>query len=248
MFPVYIPSKGRADTCSTARLLIDSGIRPMLVVEPQDQERYRELFTNSDILVLPCNDNGLPLARNFILDHARSIDCDWFWMIDDDVTWFSEVQGNKCVKSEASQVLWMASDLIQRSSSVAQASLEYQQFAWSAGGRVTENSYCDVVVAINVKRTKAIRYRDSVALKEDRDFTLQVLASGWNTNRLTRFAFSCPKNGSNRGGLSPLYAINGREEQVGREMVRLWGSEVCRFNRKSDGRPDVKINWRFFKR
>ncbi len=227
---------------------MDSGVTPTLVVEPQDQERYRVRFPSSDVLVLQGNDQGLPFVRNFILDHARSIGCDWFWMIDDDVTWFSEVQGNKCVKAKSGQVLGMASDLIQRSSSVAQVALEYQQFAWSAGGRVTENGYCDVVVAINAKRTKTIRYRDSVALKEDRDFTLQVLASGWNTNRLTRFAFACPKNGSNRGGLSPLYAINGREEQASREMVKLWGSEVCQFNRKSDGRPDVKINWKFFKR
>ncbi len=221
MFPVYIPSKGRADTCSTARILIESGIHPTLVVEPQDKAQYIDRFPDVTIAVLPSNDNGLPFARNFILGQARSSRCQWFWMLDDDISAFSEVQGQKCVRSDAASILAKAESIINRSQSIAQASLEYQQFAWSANGRIVENGYCDVAVAIHTNRTKTINYRDAVSLKVDRDFTLQVLASGWRTARLTSFAFTCPKNGSNTGGLSPLYAIDGIEEQASREMVRL---------------------------
>jgi hypothetical protein len=153
--------------------------------------------------------------------------------------------GGKCHRATPADVIERAAERTAAMPDVAQVALEYQQFAWSAT-KDARNSYCDVAVAIHAKRTGRLRYRE-ITPKEDRDFTLQVLASGWGTARFSRLAFSCPKNGSNDGGLAPLYATGGYEEAASRRMVELWGDEVCTFHRKPDGRPDVKINWRFFR-
>ena len=71
------------------------------------------------------------------------------------------------------------------------------------------NGYCDVCVAIHAARAKRCTFRDACDLKLDRDFTLQVLAAGYETLRITQYSFACPKNGSNAGGLAPVYAIPG---------------------------------------
>jgi hypothetical protein len=86
-----------------------------------------------------------------------------------------------------------------------------------------------------------------VNLKLDRDFTLQVLSLGYDTLRTFKYAFSCPKNGSNAGGLQGVYQTDGEELRNSQRMCELWGAQVCKLNIKSDGRPDVKINWGYFK-
>lgn len=43
-FPVYVPSKGRADCATTPALLDQAGVRYRLVVEPQEAEAYRAAF------------------------------------------------------------------------------------------------------------------------------------------------------------------------------------------------------------
>lgn len=246
IFPTYIASKGRAMDCKTAKLL-EGSVPFTLVIEPQEVAAYSRAFPGCELLPLPGNDRGLPFARNFILDHARSRGLEWFWMLDDDLSRFYVARDGKCHRSSAGDVLRAASERTAELPDVAQVGLEYQQFAWSATSDLARNSYCDVAVAIHAERCKRLRFREDVTLKLDRDFTLQVLASGWGTARFSRLAFSCPKNGSNAGGLAPLYATGGYEEAASLRMVELWGDRVCRFHRKSDGRPDVSINWRFFR-
>jgi len=247
VFRTYIASKGRAGTCHTARLL--AGKVPfMLVVEPGEAEAYSENHPSGELVVLPRGGMGLPFARNFILEHARSGGGGWFWMLDDDITKFYVAGAGKCRPADAGQVLGLASARASGAEDVAQVSLEYQQFAWSATREMTRNSYCDVAVAIHAGRCGAARFRDEVTLKVDRDFTLQLLSSGWGTVRFNRLAFACPKNGTNPGGNSGFYETDSPEESSSRKMVELWGGEICRLHRKSDGRPDVKINWGFFRR
>ena len=130
---------------------------------------------------------------------------------------------------------------------MAQAGLEYQQFAWSARKPFTLNSYCDVAVAIHSQRTLGLQFRQDLQLKVDRDFTLQILTSGYRTLRTCHIAFAAPENGSNTGGLSDLYAINGAEANESQAMVQLWGDTLCETLVKPSGRHDVKVNWKFFK-
>jgi len=48
-YPIYIPSKGRP-TCVTAKVLEESGLNYLIVVEPQDYEQY-SIYHKHDKLI-----------------------------------------------------------------------------------------------------------------------------------------------------------------------------------------------------
>lgn len=225
-------------------MLSDDGIDFSIIVEPQDVASYSEWAGH--LLVLPLNDQGLVFSRNFTINYAREKRLDWFWMVDDDITSFYKSEAGKNISISPFDAFTRSEKLFKNRGDVAQSAMEYQQYSWSQKKPITLNSYCDVCVCINVERTRGIKYRKQVTLKEDRDFTLQCLSLGYKTLRTNYIAFSCPKNGSNQGGLYEDYK-SGLETESVREMCRLWGNTICSPVTKKDGRKDVKINWGYFK-
>jgi len=233
--PIFVPSKGRPNA-STIRLLKESSLQFTVVVEPQDAERYADAPT----AVLEENNKGIAYVRSWIKQNAGK---GWYWMLDDDITSFYKTANGKSIRVDAATALLGSQKYFMGDESVAQASLEYQQFAWSSKKPVKYNGYCDVAVCIHAGRTRFCGYREEVALKEDRDFTLQVLSCGYRTARVCAFSFAAPKNGSNAGGLQDEYAKVGNEASASLRMCQLWPG-ICSPLTKPDGRKDVKINWR----
>jgi glycosyltransferase involved in cell wall biosynthesis len=240
-FPIYIPSKGRPNS-STARLLKEHGIPYYLVIEPQDEQAYREKRTGV-LKILDENNKGIAYVRNAILK-MNSGD-NWFWMIDDDISRFMEVRNNRCYTQQPREVLEKAERIIISDTDVAIGALDYQQFAWAAKREYTDNSYAEVAVLMNPSRISH-QYDDYVALKEDRDFAMQVIKSGFKTRRVHGYAFSAPRNASNQGGLNEEYKA-GKEKIAVARMIEKWGNKTCNINKKKSGRTDVKINWRKIK-
>lgn len=239
--PIYIASRGRAATAKTPRLLAEDGLRFLVFVEPHESAAYREQFGDR-VHELPESNQGLCYVRNAILDHARARGVDWFWMLDDDIDGFWRQFGRRSVRSSAGEALAEAEILLCRDD-VATGALEYQQYVWSASRDVAFNGYCDVAVLIHAQRTRPVRFRPDADLKLDRDFTLLVVANGFGlAARSCRIGFSCPKNGTNQGGLAEAYASDGREARSSAAMARLWPG-LCEPKTKPDGRPDVKIHW-----
>ncbi len=247
LWPIFVPSKGRPQS-STLKLLREHGIEHNVVVEPQELENYKLNELGPPIsfyLALPENDRGIAYVRNMIKRTAGGAGMKWYWMLDDDITRFYLAIGGKNSASNPLTVLLEAQRIFSSLPLVGQGALEYQQFSWSAK-KDFAIGYCDVAVAINADRTLGIEYRQEMDLKEDRDFTLQILANGMLTVRASKCGFSAPKNGSNKGGLYEEYQKDGREEQASRRMEAAWPG-ICKYQPKKDGRPDVKINWSVFR-
>lgn len=248
--PLLVPSKNRPNSSTLQMLLALGDTFPewQLVLEPQDVAKYHDanpsLDLASHVLVLPDNDPGLPSVRQWILTHASERSYPWFWMLDDDITGVYERVGKKNVARPLPEVLAGAESIFLSLPQVAQAALEYQQYAWSTTKDYVLNSYCDVFVCIHTERAALSTFREEVLLKLDRDFTMQLIASGYKTCRVQRYSFACPTNGSNKGGLYDVYHKDGIEWQNSQRMEQLWGSSVCKAIVKPNGRPDCKINWR----
>lgn len=242
VFPILIPSKKRPKS-KLFQLLKDGGLDFFIFVEPQDYDNYSYL---KNIIILPENNKGLVFSRNYILKKSIELGSNWFWMLDDDVNKFYKTVNKRNITITPREAFELSENIILKSDNVAQAAMEYQQFSWSQAKSLNYNSYCDVVVCINVNKTKNIKYRENVTLKEDRDFTLQCLSRGYNTLRTTHVAFSCPKNGSNEGGLYDVYK-SGLERNSVDMMCKIWGKDICQPVLKKGGRYDVKINWKYFK-
>jgi glycosyltransferase involved in cell wall biosynthesis len=242
IWPIYIPSKGRPNP-ATAKTL--AAIPHTLIVEPQDMGAYARVNEiGSKLLSLQKDNQGIAYVRNFVLNLCRELNHKWFWMLDDDITGFNRSEGGRNHKTDPAIVLAEAQKIFQSLGQVGQGALEYQQFSWSAK-KEHAIGYCDVAVAINVERTKNLNYRPEMNLKEDRDFTLQVLASGMLTVRSSKLSFAAPKNGSNKGGLYDIYR-SGLEKTASQRMEDAWPN-ICKATIKKDGRPDVKINWAAFR-
>jgi len=247
MFPIFVASKGRSDTSQTLAVLKASNLSYLFFVEPQDYTKYCLVLGAQKVIMLNDNNQGLAFVRQFILDYAIANKLGWYWMLDDDITGFFKSVMSKNVRIPMADALERAEAYFKDSSQIAQASLEYQQYSWSAKKQFTINGYCDVCVAIHAQRAKLLKFRKETDLKVDRDFTLQVIARGFQTIRTCKIAFAAPKNGSNKGGLQDIYKQDGRELACSKVMSDIWGDKICKLVTKDDGRSDVSINWKFFK-
>ena len=67
---IFIPTKGRLNNEKTYELLIKLGLKPIIVVEPQEYSKAVEMGYNC--LMLDKNNQGITYARNFILDYCRN--------------------------------------------------------------------------------------------------------------------------------------------------------------------------------
>ena len=109
-FPLYIPSKGRADSRLTVKALEQMKVPYRVVVEDQEYTEYARVIDKKNILVLDktyqknydtCDDLGLSksvgpgAARNFIWDHSISEGHKWHWVMDDNIKCFRRWQTNK---------------------------------------------------------------------------------------------------------------------------------------------------------
>lgn len=255
-YPIFVTSKGRPHA-TTFDTLDNSGLQFTVVVEPQDAEAYADAIDHEDLMLLPENDRGLAYARQHVLDHCREqpeTALQWFWMLDDDISGFYRTNPatKRNERYKAAAILGEAEECARAldGGNLGIVALEYQQFAWNATpGKPTMNSYTDVATLISPQ--VIADYRQELPLKVDRDFTLQVLATGYDTARLRWLSFSVPTNGTNEGGLHDTYDSliehDGeqirREEYASRRLAELWPG-IVEFKRKPNGRPDAKIHWR----
>jgi hypothetical protein len=217
-------------------MLAEERLPVTAVVEPHEAEVYGRVHL-VDIRSLPERGRGITFARGQVLELARREGHPWFWMIDDDVSAFLRFEGTKGRRVTAREALLAAQEAA-RGGGVGQVSLEYQQFAWSAGGRVAVNSYCDVCVGIRSDVGASYRGPD---LKEDRDYTMQVIGRGLDTRRVTEYAFAAPSVGSNRGGLYEEYR-EGKDAVAARRLAERWPWCVEVVQKRT--RVDAKIHWR----
>jgi hypothetical protein len=244
MIDIFIPSKGRPDKVHTYHALLQGNSRRVaIVVEPEELEAYQEAMKGFGVefLVLPASNQGIAFVRNFILDYAQTHNVPSYWMLDDDIKEFKQYINGKPHKIDGLKALDQAKFALSAVPNLAQGALEYDQYAWSAKNSVRLYGYCDVAVLIYPQRVGAIRYRPEVNLKEDRDFTMQLLHAGKPTARASQISFRAPKNGSNKGGLYDVYR-EGREKAASDRMIALW-PDYCSISPKKD-RHDVSIDWR----
>jgi len=64
MYHVYIPSKGRAQNCKTAQVLLADNVACTILVEPQDYKAYCKEYGKSSVYRLEKDNQGLWYARN----------------------------------------------------------------------------------------------------------------------------------------------------------------------------------------
>lgn len=199
-FPVYIPSKGRADTRLTSKALERMGVPYYVVVEAQEHGQYAAVIDPSKILVLDpayqreydpfdslgdSKPKGSGPARNFIWDHAVASGYDWHWVVDDNIRVFHRLNYNMKLRLLDGTCFYAMEDFCLRYENVALAGPNYQYFAKQRQpiGPLVFNTR--IYSCILIRNDIPFRWRGR--FNEDTDLSLRALKAGWCTVQFNAF-------------------------------------------------------------
>lgn len=183
-YPMYIVSKGRADTMGTSRSLSRMQIPHYIIIEPQDHEAYDKALDNFNIrpyvtlIVAPFSNHGdgPGRARNYAWDHSISIGATSHWVLDDNIADFYRLQENQRIRFESGVGFQVMEDFVDRYDNVYIAGPQYRFFI------APDQKYPPFVANTRVYSTLLIRndckHRWRGRYNEDTDICLRVMKDG----------------------------------------------------------------------
>jgi hypothetical protein len=178
-YPVYIISKGRANSCLTARELKLMNVPFKLVIEPQEYEDYKHI--TDDILVLPFSNLGqgsIP-ARNFVWEHSINAGFERHWILDDNIEGFHRLHKNMKPKVTSGTIFRCAEDFTDRYENIGISGFNYYSFCKTTDSVPPYYLNTRIYSCILIKNDLPYRWRGRY--NEDTDLSLRALKDGWCT-------------------------------------------------------------------
>jgi hypothetical protein len=199
-FPLYIPTKGRADSRLTSKALDRMGVPHRLVIEEQEWGAYTAVVDPAKLLVLDkkyqrdydtfddlgdSKSRGPGAARNFIWDHSISEGHPWHWVMDDNIKAFFRLNRNLKVPVGDGSVFRAMEDFCLRYTNVAMAGPNYFMFA------SRKNVMPPFVMNTRIYSCNLIRndvpFRWRGRYNEEADLSLRMLKAGLCTVQFNAF-------------------------------------------------------------
>lgn len=240
-YPVYIISKGRHDVCYTASRFVDDGVEFRLVVEPQEEHLYRELYGDR-VLVTPFSNLGqgsIP-ARNFVWEHSIKRGAKRHWIYDDNIRHVRRWHKGKRIPCNANPAMRVIEDFTDRYENIGISGMVYTMFQIEK--MPPYNLNCHVYSCLLIDNAMPFRWRGRY--NEDTDLCLQVLSSGLCTVNFNVFGIEKMVTMTMKGGnMDELYKDDGRLVMA-RSLERVWPGVVQ--TKRLYGRPQHYVNWRKF--
>ena len=199
--PLYIVSKGRAESRVTNRALEQMGVPHFMVIEESEYDEYKKHVRLAELLILPprykeeydCFDDlgltkstGPGPARNFAWDHSIESGYEWHWVMDDNIDGFYRFNHNLKTPCVA-PTFWKAmEDFCLRYDNVAMAGPNYFMFVTRKSGRIPPYVTNTRIYSCNLIRNDVpLRWRGRY--NEDTDLSLRMLKEGWCTVQFNAF-------------------------------------------------------------
>lgn len=260
-FPIFIPSKGRAESRLTAKTLDKMNVEYRLVIEEQEYSDYSKHVPKERLLVLDkkfqddydtCDDLGSTRskgpgpARNFIWEYSISEGFDWHWVMDDNIKSFRRWRDNKRIKCYDGTPFKAMEDFVLRYKNVGMAGPNYMFFVvdkWATDyGPFTVNTR---IYSCNLIRND-LPFRWRGRYNEDTDLSLQMLKAKYCTIQFNAFLQEKSTTQSIKGGnTEEFYAKEGTAPKSAMQM-RLH-PDVSRMVWRY-GRPHHYVNYNKFKK
>jgi hypothetical protein len=198
--PVYIVSKGRAESGLTAHFLDKIEVPYHLVVEAQEVEAYADHFPAERLLVLDpafqeaydtCDDLGASksrgpgAARNFAWEHSLQAGHAWHWVMDDNIRFFGRLHRNQRIVVGDGTIFHAMETFAMRFRNVGMVGPAYESFtpsrakapAFLIGSRIYS---CNLI-------RNSLPWRWRGRYNEDTDLSLRLLKHGWATVQFNAF-------------------------------------------------------------
>jgi hypothetical protein len=199
-WPVYIVSKGRADTRMTAKALEAIGVPYFIVVEGQERDTYAAVINPARVLVLDpqyqrdydtfdalgdTKSKGPGAARNFAWEHAMRLGASWHWVMDDNIRHFYRLNRNSKIICRDGTLFRVMEDWCARYANLAMAGPAYEFFT-PRKAKVPPFVMNTRIYSCNLIRNEVpLRWRGRY--NEDTDLSLRMLKAGWCTVQFNAF-------------------------------------------------------------
>ena len=221
-YPIYIPTKGRAEVAITPGQLDKLGVPYRLVVEPPELEAYARRYPMKSILVLPFHDLGegsIP-ARNWIWEHAIEEGHARHWIIDDNVTRFYRMNVNRRIPVGDGTMFRAIEDFTDRYDNVAFSGPNDLGFAPDREPN-TPAFYLNTRIYSMTLINSALPYRWRGRLNEDTDICLRALKDGWTTILFNTFLGNKAETMKMVGGnTDSVYATDDHRREFAESLKR----------------------------
>lgn len=226
-YPIYIISKGRADSRLTSRTLEQLNVPYRIVIESNEYDDYAAVIDPKKILVLPegFRDNpkwaikdeaglvggGIP-ARNWVWDHATAEGHKRHWILDDNIRYFYRLNRNTKYRVGNGVCFRACEDFTDRYENVKMSGMNYAYFAPANAKRPPY--YLNTRVYSCILLSNDIPHRWRGRYNEDTDLSIRILKDKYCTFLFNNFL--CGKAGTmtmKGGNTEALYARDGTDDQ-----------------------------------
>ena len=248
VYPVYIISKGRADTRKTSKALEKMGVPYHIVIEPQEYDDYAAVIDPAKILQLPFSNLGqgsIP-ARNWVWEHSISIGAERHWIMDDNIASFHRFHNNAKVMVNSGDCFRIMEEFTDRYTNVGISGPNYFMFAVNRDGASIPPYTLNTRIYSCILIRNDIPYRWRGRYNEDTDLSLRALKDGWCTVLFNAFLALKQTTMTMKGGnTDELYKDDGRLKMA--QSLVDQHPDVCKVTEKW-GRYQHHVDYRPFKK
>lgn len=248
-YPVFVPTKGRWETPYTIAAFQRLNIPFKAVVEPQQVDDYIPVVGEDNILVLPHQDKGLVVTRNWIWDYAQSLGVERFWTFDDNIREFYRLAHNIKYRVTSGTFLNVMEDFIERYENVPIAGMRYEMFVprkmkcdpFILNTRV----YSNMLLQTDFRDAAGDLFRNEGFYNDDTDLCLRALKNGYCVIQFNAFLAEKITTMAVKGGMTPHYQGDGRWKMA--EELRQKHPDVVTITQKW-GRWQHQVDYSRFRK
>lgn len=234
-YPVFIPSKKRADSRLTIKMMERYKIPYTVVVEPQEFDVYAAVVDPKNILVTPHQDKGLVVTRNFIWDYARDHEYKKFWTFDDNIRSIYRLNNNLKTGVTSGTCLSVIEEFAERYLNLPVVGMNYDFFARRKDGTIppivfNTRVYSCMLIDTFTKDRSGKPFRNEGFYNDDTDLCLRILKDGQCVCYFNSFLIKKMQTMKIKGGMTEHYLGDGRYKMA-REL-QLKHPDVVKITRK----------------
>ena len=231
-YPIYILSKGRADSRLTVKALEKMNVPYRIFIEPCDYTDYVQYIDKKNIEVLPFENlgqGGIP-ARNFIWDYAIEHNTERHWIVDDNIDAFYRLNRGLRIRVTSGTIFRCAEDFTDRYENVALSGLNYRFFAVNPSQLPPYYLNTRIYSCILIKNDIPYRWRGRY--NEDTDLSLRVMRDGYCTILFNAFLAGKIASMQMSGGNTDTVYTDGDERRKFAESLQEQHPEYVKVDRR----------------
>lgn len=230
-YPIFVPTKGRYKTPYTINAFERLKIPYTAVIESQEYEQYSQVVRFGKVLVLPHQNKGLTVTRNWIWDYAvNELKAPFFWTFDDNIREFYRLHKNIKYRVSSGTFLKAIEDFVERYENLHISGMSYEMFV------PRKKKHPPIIfntrIYSNMLIKASIPFRNVTFYNDDTDLCLRVLKSGACTAQFNVFLADKIATMQVKGGMTDYYEKTNKRLEFAQELQKA--------------HPDVvKIVWKF---